>query len=235
MRRFSTVLVAILALLGVDCLHPGFAADEAWPVQGKLVGKKDKKAKDVSGIACLPGGPPRKCLVIDDEVQFAQIVIVRDGALIAGDTIPLVDPADTPWNIDGEGVTFSSGGGSKPDYFYIIGSHGHPRDRERTLDALSDAGEIKARFDASSVLVRLPLAPSAINPDGRLAQKPKGTTLVDLRPMIYLEPALAPLRPFLGKRLEESHGGLTVEGIAAAEVGSMPACGRRPFPTGGRW
>ena len=35
--------------------------------------------------------------------------------------------------------------------------------------------------------------------------------------MIYQEPKLAPLRPFLGKRLEERTRGLTIEGIASVQ------------------
>src|SRR5215471_16250083 len=96
--RSPLLLLSTLLLLGLDGLHPGFAADEAWPVERKLVGKKDKHSKDVSGIACMPGDLPRKCLVIDDEVQFAQFVIVKDGSLIAGDTIKLVDSDDTLWS-----------------------------------------------------------------------------------------------------------------------------------------
>jgi hypothetical protein len=231
--RSPILLLSALVVLALDGLTPGLAADEAWPVEHKLVGKKDKHSTDVSGIACMPGNLPRKCLVIDDEVQFAQFVIVKDGGLIAGDTIALVDSDDTPWSIDGEGVTFAPGGAGKPDIFYIIGSHGHPRDRDGKLDALADAGEIKARYDASSVLVRLPVTSSTIDDKARIDKKVKGATLTDLRPMIYLEPALAPLRPFLGKRLEEKPRGLNFEGIAAVDgrlyVGLRAPTLRRPL------
>lgn len=216
--RSPTSLIVLAAFAGMagGLDRPASAqADTPWKVEGKLLGKDQKKSKDVSGIACLPGGAARKCLVIDDEVQFAQVVIVEDGSLVAGDTIRLVDPENGKWNIDGEGVAFSDGGPSKPDYFYIVGSHGHPRDRDGKLDALDDAGEIKARFDASSVLIRLQIDPGSIGSEGKAKKPPKGETLVDLRPIIYEEPSLAPLRPFLGRRLEEKRRGLTIEGIAA--------------------
>ena len=70
---------------------------------------------------------PRKCLVIDDEVQFAQVVIVNDGELLAGDTIPLVASPNDGQSLDGEGIAFAKGA------FYIVGSHGHPRDRKGQL------------------------------------------------------------------------------------------------------
>jgi uncharacterized protein DUF3616 len=217
--RSPILLLSALILLGLGGPQRGFAADDVWDVDNKLVGKKGKHSRDVSGIACLPGGPPRKCLVIDDEVQFAQFVIVEKDSLIAGDTVDLVDSDTTPWNIDGEGVTVAAAGVGKPDtfYFYVIGSHGHPRDKCEDLDSVGDAAEIKARYDASSVLVRLPVRESAIDNEGKLKKKAKDPTHADLRPMIYLEPKLEPLRPFLGKRLDEDQRGLNFEGVAAVD------------------
>lgn len=193
MRSLTVILaLAILANAAGGIDRRALAQmDPPWPVEGKLLGKDQKKSKDVSGIACLSGGLPRKCLVIDDEVQFTQVVIVQEGSLLAGDTIRLVDPDNGKWNIDGEGVAFSAGVPPKPDYFYVVGSHGHPRDREGKLDAVEDAGEIKARFDASSVLIRLQIDPASIGGEGKLKKAPKDETLVDLRTMIYQEPKLA--------------------------------------------
>ena len=216
MRSLASIIAVVAA--SIAWLLPAAAQpDKPWHVEGKLLGKDQKKSKDISGIACLSTGLPRTCLVIDDEVQFAQVVIVQDGALLAGDTIQLVDPDHSKWNIDGEGVAFAAATPSRPGAFYIVGSHGHPRDRDGKLDAVEDASEIKARFDASSVLVRLQIDPASISAEGKVMKAPKGETLVDLRPMIYLEPKLAPLRPFLGKRLEERSRGLTIEGIAAVQ------------------
>jgi hypothetical protein len=218
----SFIVLAALAAMAGGIERPASAqADAPWKVEGKLVGKtkdgKEKKSEDVSGIACLSGGLPRKCLVIDDEVQFAQVVIVRDGSLVAGDTITLVDPIRGKWSLDGEGVAFSAGVPPSPDYFYVIGSHGHPRDRKKELDAVKDADEIKARFDASSLLIRLTIDPDSISSKGKLTAAPHGMAAVDLRPLIFSEPKLAPLRPFVGKRLEEENRGLTIEGIAAVQ------------------
>src|SRR5215475_10726998 len=88
--RSRILLLSALILLGLGGLQRGFAADEVWPVHKLLAGEEDEHATNVSGIACMPGRLPLKCLVIDDEVQFAQFVIVEEGRLIAGDTIKLV-------------------------------------------------------------------------------------------------------------------------------------------------
>ena len=50
------------------------------PLGGEgLVGKEGKEAEDVSGIACAPEADgARLCLLIDDEVQFAQWVTLKD-------------------------------------------------------------------------------------------------------------------------------------------------------------
>jgi hypothetical protein len=56
-----------------------------WKVNGDLIGKKDKVAEDLSGIACTTdSGFPRTCLLIDDEQQSAQVVTLSDGEITAG-------------------------------------------------------------------------------------------------------------------------------------------------------
>ena len=50
------------------------------------------KSPDASGIACdRSSGFPRLCLVADDETQGAQIVILKDEKLVAGDFIKLTN------------------------------------------------------------------------------------------------------------------------------------------------
>ena len=205
-------LLIAVAAIGCGLLQAAGAADEMWKVRGKLQGQGEKKAKEVSGIACANEGLPRKCLVIDNEMLFAQIVIVKDDELIAGETIDLAPSGHKPRKIDGEGVAFSPARAGRPDTFYVIGSHSHPRDDE------ADAGKVKTHFDASSVLVRITLGASDIDKDGKLAPKqPKAIALADLRPMIYVEPAFETLRQYLGKPLNEKDRGLTIEGVAAVE------------------
>jgi hypothetical protein len=104
---------------------------ETWPVRGKLQGKNGKKSKDVSGIDCATArGFPRAGLVIDDNMQEAQFVTVKDGEIVAGEMIPLIDNSfeGKPLELDGESVAYADG------FFYVIGSHGHPRDSDHRLD-----------------------------------------------------------------------------------------------------
>ena len=128
-----------------------------WEVEGKLIGKiskktgKVKKSEDVSGIACTTSkGFPRTCLIIDDNLQDAQFVELKDGKLVVG-AFHQPDQEqirDERLELDGEGIAFSQG------FFYVIGSHGHPRDSDEKLDPVKDRDEINARIAASSQIVR---------------------------------------------------------------------------------
>lgn len=191
----------LCGLLLAMSAQPAFAqAEDPWPVKGKLVGKHGDKSKDVSGIACTTEqGFPRSCLVIDDNVQAAQFVEVKDGELNAGDTIELIkDKFDgKPLELDGEGVAFADG------LYYVIGSHGHPRDKKGNLDPNKDADEIRARISASSQIVRFPAGAGA---DAKVQRTS------NLRKVIAAEPRLA---PFQDQRLENN--GLTIEGIAVKD------------------
>src|SRR5258708_16670405 len=84
----------------------------------------------------------RACLVIDDNMQEAQFVTVKDGEIVAGDVIPLIDNSfeGKPLELDGEGVAYADG------FFYVIGSHGHPRDSNHRLDPDKDAATIAAQI-----------------------------------------------------------------------------------------
>jgi hypothetical protein len=195
-RRLAALAAMSFGLLAAGQL---MARDgDTWPVHGKLLGKDDKKSVDVSGIACAKSqGLPRSCLVIDDNVQHAQFVMVRDGELIAGDTIALIDNSfdGKDLELDGEGVAYADG------FYYVIGSHGHPRDSRHDHDREKDAAKIAARIAASSQIVRF-------RSDGDGATSPVERT-EKLRAIIAQQPALA---PFVDRRLEDN--GLTIEGIA---------------------
>ena len=163
---------------------------ETWPVRGKLQGKNGKKSKDVSGIACATAyGFPRACLVIDDNMQEAQFVTVKDGEIVAGDVIPLIDNSfeGKPLELDGEGVAYADG------FFYVIGSHGHPRDSNHRLDPDKDAARIAAQIAASSQIVRF-------RSDGARATGPVERT-AKLRALIAQQPDL---RRYRDQRLENN-------------------------------
>lgn len=180
-------------------------SEKEWNVTGKLFGKAKRRApgeyqksKDMSGIACdRADGFPRNGLVIDDEAQAAQLVVVNDGELVAGDRIQLI--TDTfngePLELDGEAVAYEEG------FYYVIGSHGHPRDRLQNLDAVADKPEIEARIAASSRLFRIgATAPYMVT----------GTEA--LKSVLKTFPAIA---PFIDTPLSEN--GLTIEGLAVKD------------------
>src|ERR1700747_160970 len=86
-RNILATGLVFSVLLGMNA-----TAHEIWPVRGKLQGKNGEKAENVSGIACATAQRfPRTCLVVDDNLQEAQFVIVKDGEIEAGDMIPLID------------------------------------------------------------------------------------------------------------------------------------------------
>ena len=199
------VMVAILppASVGADLPPP-------WKVHNKLLGKpkdaaglESKKSEDVSGIACATSGFPRLCLIVDDESQGAQIVIVNDGDLIAGDFIRLITDVHEgkPLELDAEGAAYDDVDKS----FYVIGSHG----RARHEDDSNKEAKNKAKAEASRHVFRIRLKADAVDvKTGKLAATP------DIKPssLSGLIQAQAELAPWFDKPLDAN--GLTIEGVA---------------------
>lgn len=212
MKRKYVYIVAALAVGAL--LFSGSARSQEvppWPVKEKLLGANGDKAEDVSGIACSSQtGFPRTCLLVDDEAQGAQIVIVRDGGLLAGDFIRLIYDAfeDDLLEFDGEGVAYADG------HFYVIGSHGHPRDKDKKLDPTKpkDAAKIKASIQASSRVIRITMDPSSVNDKGKLNAAPEIKPSAELRTLLA---AQSQLKGFVDLRLDQN--GLTIEGIAVRD------------------
>ena len=196
---------------------------QIWPVKRKLVSKDGDRSEDVSGIACIGEGFPRSCLVIDDKMQAAQFVTLENGELTAGEAIRLIHNqfADKALELDGEGVAYAD------HSFYVMGSHGHPRDKEKKLDPVANAAEIGAKIQASSQVVRIRVnSTSAVPMTGRDVKEIKSSS--KLREIIAAEPTLA---RFLDRRLENN--GVTIEGIAV--VGRRLIAGfREPSLENGR-
>ena len=209
----STAGFLVALMLGLVCaprVAPAAEFSDAWKVKGKLIGKKDKKdaSEDVSGIACTTtAGFPRACLVIDDELQAAQLVVLRDGEIEAGELVALV--ADThngkAVEFDGEGVAYHNG------FFYVIGSHGHPRDADKELDPVKDAPKIQASIATSSRIVRIRVDRVTGDPISRPGMKdvPDVEASARVRKLIAADEVLA---RFKDKRLDAN--GLTIEGLA---------------------
>lgn len=168
------------------------SAAEEWRVEGKLLGKNDKKAEDISGIACSGAlGYPRACLVIDDETQFAQWVTIPErGKLVAGAILPLIDYEfdGKAVELDGEGAAYGDGS------FFVIGSFGSARDDDGSLDE-----EGAAHLKADSHVFRI--TPFA-----------EGVSVTDSNALRSVILADADLRPFADQPL--ARNGLTIEGVA---------------------
>jgi Protein of unknown function (DUF3616) len=212
MRSIFHARAACLLVLACVVLLPGFAAAQSevvWRVKNKLVGKDDKKSENVSGIACVfNAGFPRPCMVIDDELQSAQLVTVNEGEIVAGPSIRLTDDQHDgkALELDGEGVAYANG------FFYVIGSHGHPRDKAKKLNPVADADKISAKIAASSQLIRIRVDPVKGHPvavTGAASDVPEIARTARLKEVMRADPVLA---PFVDKRLESN--GATIEGIA---------------------
>jgi hypothetical protein len=127
----SRTLVAILNL-GLLISGPVIAGEitsTAWTSTEFRSGDNDnKKAKDISGISCTEHRSfPRRCLVVDDNSQSAQAAMMTDGRLKGLSMVKLIDNVFglEKLELDGEGVAFDG------KLFYVIGSHGHPRDKKK--------------------------------------------------------------------------------------------------------
>jgi uncharacterized protein DUF3616 len=207
--RIAAIACASLMLLAGPA--PGKDDDDSWKVKPDIVGRDDEPAEDVSGIACTDLEEfPRSCLVVDDNLQAAQFVELRDGKLVPGDSIKLIRNKfnKKKLELDGEGVAFSKG------FFYVIGSHGHPRDSDHKLDPVKHRDKIAAHITAASQIVRFRAK------DGEDA---KVEPTAHLRKIILAEPAL---EDFVDKRLEKN--GVTIEGIAIKDDATLYAGFRGP-------
>jgi len=227
MISVRTLVVAVLFTLVATGLvlspaTPVHARDGGeWKVQGDLVGKKDKTTEDLSGIACAQAnGFPRTCLVIDDELQAAQVVTLTDGRIRAGRLIRLIDDrhAGKPVELDGEGVAYADG------YFYVVGSHGRPRRDKHANDQRKEEARVAAGIAASSRLIRLKYDAAG---DG-IVPEPDVPPSTALRRLIDGEATFA---PYAGLTLEE--GGITVEGVAV-RAGRLFAGFRGPILADGK-
>jgi hypothetical protein len=216
-RRQPRCLVALLLTcsLMAAVLSASSAAsaqgDQSWKVEGKVVGEPKgsgddaKKSEDVSGLACATSsGFPRTCLIVDDESQGAQIVIVNDGELTAGDYIRLIDNAHDGklLELDAEGVAYADG------YFYVIGSHGRPRNEKA-----SDEAKNKAKAESSRRVFRIRLASGAVDPKtGKLTGAAEIRSSSELPRLIKSQ---ADLANSFDTPLEDN--GLTIEGVAVRQ------------------
>lgn len=173
-------------------------------------------ATDISGMACVPEGAPRKCLVINDENNNAQFVIIQDDRIEVGDTVPLIGdeedgrtlgspPQDICKgkpkfkNLDGEGVAYAA------PYFYVVGSHG--------------CGRKNGKFGLSSFIlarVRVDARGQPVDDAGRaLARKDFAQAVETTYRVSDLLLRAGNTAKFFGRDLK-SENGLNIEGVAVS-------------------
>ncbi|WP_295850704.1 DUF3616 domain-containing protein [Tardiphaga sp.] len=204
------LIVAVACLLAI---HPASVAarDAAtWKVHGKLLGKAEpssevEKSTDVSGIACDRDVTfPRICIVADDETQGAQIVVLGDGKLVAGDFIKLTDTQyrGKPLELDAEAVAFEDGS------FYVVGSHGRARHEP---DQAKEA-KVNARAAATRQIFRITLRAAAVDMQtGKLRGK------ADVQPSSLT--VVLQSQPEIARAYDQAlaDNGLTIEGLAVRD------------------
>lgn len=113
------------------------------PLDGVFLGKKKKAAVDLSGIACMPPiGGKINCTVVNDENTGVQFATIDGGRMVVGTTLQIIGDSrssetlgvapvlkcgedDGFGELDGEGVAFSA------SYFYVTGSHGCSRSKNK--------------------------------------------------------------------------------------------------------
>ena len=230
LHLLAALLAGTVGLGGIDSV---VAKDnDIWKVEGKLLGKplrnashpddsNSRKSEDVSGIACAASsGFPRLCVVADDETQGAQIVILKEGELIAGSFIRLINDVydEKPVELDAEGVAYADGS------FYVIGSHG----RARHESTAADLAKSDAKAAASRHLFRIRFAPDSVDlRTGTLLAPPMITRSSGLPQLINEQPEL---KPWFDQPLDRN--GLTIEGVAA-QAGTLYVGMRAPVMQNG--
>ncbi len=215
-------------LASADAGEAGVASDpDSWIVDGRLFGKPAKDGRpdgkqgssDVSGLACGPAtADGRVCLLVDDESQGAQIVILTEGHLLAGDFVRLSTATHDgkPLELDAEAVAWADG------VFYVIGSHGRPRHGAASEEERNAARAVAAR---EIFAIRLPDGGVDMK-TGRMTGTPVVTGSSRLSDAIRAQPALA---PFFDQALED--GGVTIEGLTVKD-GTAFVGFRSPVPSG---
>jgi hypothetical protein len=230
--RALALAAAVLVTAASGAAWAQDAGDQGvWPVKNRLFGKLEKqpkdaqdfaKADDVSGLACSrPSGYPRLCLAVDDETQGAQVVILEDGTLTAGDFIKLSDDSydGKPLELDAEAVAYADG------TFYVLGSHGRPRHetdsaKEKKSDAKAAATRQLFRIKLNSDMVDLRT--------GALTAPPAISRSTALGALLQADPVL---KHSFDAALDD--GGLTIEGAAVAQ-GNLYLGLRGPLLQGGK-
>jgi len=217
--RSVCFVIGAMGLLG--CISGSAYAQQTSPIplkrmtiQGAFAVSEGTTATDISGMACLPEGTPRKCLLVNDENKNAQFATIQDDRMVVGDPVPLIgnapdsrtlgsppdetcEKADDFRDLDGEGVAYAA------PYFYVVGSHG--------------CGRSKGKFRLSSFIlarVRVDRQGQPVDSAGMPLARDNFAQAVETTYRVSdLLQRAGKAAAFFGKDLESANG-LNIEGVA---------------------
>lgn len=211
--HFALVTMIMLGCGGTHAQQTSPIPLKQMTIQGDFA-VSEGAAVDISGMACLPEGTPRKCLLINDENRNAQFATIDDDRMIVGDTVTLIgsaadsrtlgrppndtcDKADDFKDLDGEGVAYAA------PYFYVVGSHG--------------CGRTKGKFRLSSFIlarVRVDRLGQPVDRASRSLARENFAQAVETTYRVSdLLKQAGKAAEFFGKDLETANG-LNIEGVA---------------------
>jgi hypothetical protein len=127
---FALALTAALGFSATALAQPTVMPNgPPWKVR-PVFEKTDKVREAISGAACALTLPPT-CLAANDETNYAQFFSIKGRKIDPSRLIRLLPASENGVEIgslDAEGVAYDRG------YFYVIGSHGAPRNPNATID-----------------------------------------------------------------------------------------------------
>jgi hypothetical protein len=206
--------IILLGCGGADAQQNSPIPLKRMTVQGAFAVSEGTAATDISGMACLPEGAPRKCLLVNDENKNAQFATIDDDRMIVGDIVPLIgsepdqrtlgsSPNETCEetagfkDLDGEGVAYAS------SHFYVVGSHG--------------CGRNSGKFRLSSFIlarVRVDRQGQPVDGTGRPLARDNFAQAVETTYRVSdLLQRAGKAAKFFGRNLKSADG-LNIEGIA---------------------
>ncbi|WP_244608095.1 DUF6910 family protein [Bradyrhizobium algeriense] len=214
--RFALVTMGLLGCIGgsSEAQQTSSIPLKRITIRGDFAVSEGAAATDISGMACLPEGTPRKCLLVNDENKNAQFATIQDDRMVVGDPVPLIgsapdsrtfgrppdetcEKADDFRDLDGEGVAYAE------PYFYVVGSHG--------------CGRSRGKFRLSSFIlarVRVDRQGQPVDRAGRpLARENFAQAVETTYRVSDLLQRAGKAAAFFGKDLESADG-LNIEGVA---------------------
>lgn len=228
---FASALVAALAVgTASSAQQTVMPSGPPWKVKPAFE-KTDKVREAISGAACALTLPPT-CLAANDEANYAQFFSIKGRKLDPSRLIRLVPDKENGvaiGSLDAEGVAYDHG------FFYVIGSHGAPRNPTAAVDpsrffllrfrVSERTGKPRFRFGEETVDTTAVVKTSALRDViksateiGAFAEKPLGENGVNIEGIVVRED-----RMFLGLRAPSVNGrGYILEVNVGGVFGSDP-------------